>query len=154
MFKVAKQNLYSQNILFVTRKKFKTRSGDTVRLVDLLDEGCKRSEEKLKEKGRDKVSMLLCCHHLLSAVITCHQLSSLAIICHHLPSVVITCHQLSSLAISCHHLPLVVITCHQLSSLAISCHHLPSAVITCHLLSLSAIICCRLLSPSAVIAFH
>lgn len=38
------------------RKKFKTRSGDTVRLVDLLDEGVRRAEAKLKEKERDKVS--------------------------------------------------------------------------------------------------
>ena len=38
------------------RKKFKTRSGETVRLVDLLDEGVKRAEAKLKEKERDKVS--------------------------------------------------------------------------------------------------
>lgn len=37
------------------RKKFKTRSGDTVRLMDLLDEGLKRSMDKLKEKDRDKV---------------------------------------------------------------------------------------------------
>ena len=29
-------------------------SGDTVRLVDLLNEGLQRSEEKLKEKERDK----------------------------------------------------------------------------------------------------
>ena len=36
------------------RKKFKTRSGETVRLVDLLDEGLKRSKEKLIEKERDK----------------------------------------------------------------------------------------------------
>ena len=36
------------------RKKFKTRSGDTVRLSDLLDEGLKRSKDKLLEKGRDK----------------------------------------------------------------------------------------------------
>ena len=36
-------------------KKFKTRSGDTVRLVELLDEGLRRSLEKLIEKGRDKV---------------------------------------------------------------------------------------------------
>lgn len=41
------------------RKKFKTRSGDTVRLVDLLDEGLKRSMDKLKEKERDKVR---CCY--------------------------------------------------------------------------------------------
>jgi len=39
------------------RKKFKTRSGETVRLVDLLDEGIRRSEQKLIEKGRDKVGM-------------------------------------------------------------------------------------------------
>ena len=37
------------------RKKFKTRSGETVRLNDLLSEGVKRSEEKLKEKNRDSV---------------------------------------------------------------------------------------------------
>ncbi|WAQ99944.1 SYRC-like protein, partial [Mya arenaria] len=35
-------------------KKFKTRSGDTVRLVDLLDEGIARTQQKLIEKGRDK----------------------------------------------------------------------------------------------------
>ncbi|KAK2165208.1 hypothetical protein LSH36_53g02028 [Paralvinella palmiformis] len=40
------------------RKKFKTRSGDTVRLVDLLDEGLKRAEAKLREKERDKVLTL------------------------------------------------------------------------------------------------
>ena len=38
------------------RKKFKTRSGETVRLVDLLDEGVQRAEARLKEKERDKVS--------------------------------------------------------------------------------------------------
>jgi len=37
------------------KKKFKTRSGDTVRLSELLDEGLKRSLKKLEEKGRDKV---------------------------------------------------------------------------------------------------
>ena len=42
------------------RKKFKTRSGETVRLVDLLDEGVKRAEAKLKEKERDKVSDEFC----------------------------------------------------------------------------------------------
>ena len=42
--------------LAVCRKKFKTRTGDTVRLIDLLDEGLSRALEKLKEKGRDKVS--------------------------------------------------------------------------------------------------
>lgn len=36
-------------------KKFKTRSGDTVKLNDLLDEGLTRSMDKLKEKERDKV---------------------------------------------------------------------------------------------------
>ncbi|KAA3673169.1 arginyl-tRNA synthetase, partial [Paragonimus westermani] len=34
--------------------KFKTRSGDTIRLVDLLDEGLERSKTRLIEKGRDK----------------------------------------------------------------------------------------------------
>ncbi|KAM9728222.1 LOW QUALITY PROTEIN: arginine--tRNA ligase, cytoplasmic [Menidia menidia] len=37
------------------KKKFKTRSGDTVRLMDLLEEGLRRSMDKLKEKERDKV---------------------------------------------------------------------------------------------------
>lgn len=41
-------------VLGEDKKKFKTRSGDTVRLVDLLNEGLQRSEEKLKEKDRDK----------------------------------------------------------------------------------------------------
>uniref|UniRef100_A0A1A9WAR9 Probable arginine--tRNA ligase, cytoplasmic n=1 Tax=Glossina brevipalpis TaxID=37001 RepID=A0A1A9WAR9_9MUSC len=36
-------------------KKFKTRSGDTVKLTDLLDEGLKRSLDKLIEKERDKI---------------------------------------------------------------------------------------------------
>lgn len=36
-------------------KKFKTRSGDTVKLTELLDEGLKRSLDKLLEKERDKV---------------------------------------------------------------------------------------------------
>lgn len=36
-------------------KKFKTRSGETVKLLDLLDEGLSRSKQKLIEKGRDKV---------------------------------------------------------------------------------------------------
>lgn len=35
-------------------KKFKTRSGETVKLSELLDEGLKRSLDKLKEKERDK----------------------------------------------------------------------------------------------------
>ncbi|CAN9501036.1 unnamed protein product [Ophioblennius macclurei] len=42
-------------VLGEDKKKFKTRSGDTVRLQDLLDEGLKRSMDKLKEKERDKV---------------------------------------------------------------------------------------------------
>lgn len=42
-------------VLGEDKKKFKTRSGDTVKLVDLLDEGLKRSIEKLKEKKRDEV---------------------------------------------------------------------------------------------------
>jgi arginyl-tRNA synthetase len=33
------------------KKKFKTRSGDTVRLRDLLSEGLTRALTKLKEKG-------------------------------------------------------------------------------------------------------
>ncbi|XP_032632576.1 arginine--tRNA ligase, cytoplasmic [Chelonoidis abingdonii] len=37
------------------RKKFKTRSGETVRLIELLEEGLKRSMDKLKDKERDKV---------------------------------------------------------------------------------------------------
>jgi len=41
-------------VLGEDKKKFKTRSGDTVRLSDLLDEGVKRSMDKLIEKGRDK----------------------------------------------------------------------------------------------------
>lgn len=43
------------------RKKFKTRSGETVRLIDLLEEGLKRSMDKLKEKERDKVIQDLIC---------------------------------------------------------------------------------------------
>uniref|UniRef100_A0A2I3H0Z6 Arginine--tRNA ligase, cytoplasmic n=1 Tax=Nomascus leucogenys TaxID=61853 RepID=A0A2I3H0Z6_NOMLE len=42
-------------VLGEDKKKFKTRSGETVRLVDLLGEGLKRSMDKLKEKERDKV---------------------------------------------------------------------------------------------------
>jgi len=41
-------------VLGEDKKKFKTRSGDTIRLLDLLDEGVHRAEVKLKEKGRDK----------------------------------------------------------------------------------------------------
>ncbi|VDK80034.1 unnamed protein product [Onchocerca ochengi] len=42
-------------VLGEDKKKFKTRSGDTVRLTDLLDEGMKRAETKLLEKERDKM---------------------------------------------------------------------------------------------------
>lgn len=42
-------------VLGEDKKKFKTRSGDTVRLIDLMDEGLKRSLDKLMENGRDKV---------------------------------------------------------------------------------------------------
>ncbi|KAM5299773.1 arginine--tRNA ligase, cytoplasmic [Ctenodactylus gundi] len=42
-------------VLGEDKKKFKTRSGETVRLIDLLGEGLKRSMDKLKEKERDKV---------------------------------------------------------------------------------------------------
>ena len=42
-------------VLGEDRKKFKTRSGDTVRLVDLLDEGLKRAHDKLIEKERNLV---------------------------------------------------------------------------------------------------
>lgn len=41
-------------VLGEDKKKFKTRSGTTVRLKDLLEEGLERSLIKLKEKGRDK----------------------------------------------------------------------------------------------------
>ncbi|CAD6187837.1 unnamed protein product [Caenorhabditis auriculariae] len=42
-------------VLGEDRKKFKTRSGETVRLLDLLDEGVKRAEKSLQEKGRHEV---------------------------------------------------------------------------------------------------
>ncbi|MBN3290579.1 SYRC protein, partial [Polypterus senegalus] len=42
-------------VLGEDKKKFKTRSGDTVRLMDLLEEGLKRCMDKLKDKERDKV---------------------------------------------------------------------------------------------------
>ena len=41
-------------VLGEDKKKFKTRSGDTVRLVELLDEGISRSRQKLVDKERDK----------------------------------------------------------------------------------------------------
>uniref|UniRef100_A0AC35GPS9 Arginine--tRNA ligase n=1 Tax=Panagrolaimus sp. PS1159 TaxID=55785 RepID=A0AC35GPS9_9BILA len=42
-------------VLGEDKKKFKTRSGDTVRLNDLLNQGLKQSEEKLREKNRQDV---------------------------------------------------------------------------------------------------
>lgn len=45
-------------VLGEDKKKFKTRSGDTIRLLDLLEEGLKRSLDKLKEKERDKVNFV------------------------------------------------------------------------------------------------
>ena len=59
---------------------FQTRSGDTVRLSELLDEGIKRSEAKLLDKGRDKVPAvqlyaILDKNHLLFVIfIKIHQL--------------------------------------------------------------------------------
>jgi len=41
-------------VLGEDKKKFKTRSGETVRLVDLLDEGLSRSKDKLMKNERDK----------------------------------------------------------------------------------------------------
>lgn len=41
-------------VLGEDKKKFKTRSGDTVRLVDLLDEGVKRARQKLEEKAKER----------------------------------------------------------------------------------------------------
>ncbi|GCB60824.1 hypothetical protein scyTo_0006943 [Scyliorhinus torazame] len=42
-------------VLGEDKKKFKTRSGETVRLADLLEEGLKRSMDKLLVKEREKV---------------------------------------------------------------------------------------------------
>uniref|UniRef100_A0A0K0EAP7 Probable arginine--tRNA ligase, cytoplasmic n=1 Tax=Strongyloides stercoralis TaxID=6248 RepID=A0A0K0EAP7_STRER len=42
-------------VLGEDKKKFKTRSGETVKLSDLIDEGLKRAGDKLVEKERDKV---------------------------------------------------------------------------------------------------
>ncbi|XP_075980334.1 arginine--tRNA ligase, cytoplasmic-like [Anticarsia gemmatalis] len=42
-------------VLGEDKKKFKTRSGDTIKLSELLDEGLNRSLSKLIEKGRDKI---------------------------------------------------------------------------------------------------
>lgn len=41
-------------VLGEDKKKFKTRSGDTVKLADLLDEGLQRSRAKLIEKNRQE----------------------------------------------------------------------------------------------------
>lgn len=41
-------------VLGEDRKKFKTRSGDTVKLKDLLDEGLERAEKKIRAKEDDK----------------------------------------------------------------------------------------------------
>ena len=41
-------------VLGEDKKKFKTRSGDTVKLVDLLDEGVKRAQKKLEEKAKER----------------------------------------------------------------------------------------------------
>ena len=54
MLQVRVQHVGFGVVLGEDKKKFKTRSGDTVRLVDLLDEGLKRSWDKLMEKERDK----------------------------------------------------------------------------------------------------
>ena len=45
-------------VLGEDKKKFKTRSGATVRLIDLLDEGLERALARLREKERDKVNNL------------------------------------------------------------------------------------------------
>lgn len=44
-------------VLGEDKKKFKSRSGDTVRLVDLLDEGLEKARNKLTEKDRVVVSI-------------------------------------------------------------------------------------------------
>jgi len=41
-------------VLGEDKKKFKTRSGDTVKLKDLLDEGCSRAEAKIRQKEEEK----------------------------------------------------------------------------------------------------
>ena len=45
-------------VLGEDKKKFKTRSGATVRLIDLINEGMERALRRLKEKGRDMVSSI------------------------------------------------------------------------------------------------
>ncbi|XP_073979535.1 arginine--tRNA ligase-like protein isoform X1 [Rhodnius prolixus] len=42
-------------VLGSDKKKFKTRSGETIKLSELLEEGLNRAEQKLKEKERDSV---------------------------------------------------------------------------------------------------
>lgn len=42
-------------VLGEDKKKFKTRSGETVRLSDLLEEGVQRAEAALKERNRDTI---------------------------------------------------------------------------------------------------
>lgn len=51
-------------VLGEDKKKFRSRSGDTVRLVDLLDEGQQRARNKLAEKNRLTVRELTI--HLIS----------------------------------------------------------------------------------------
>ena len=68
VFKVARQAGYcSPNtrvdhvgfgvVLGEDKKKFKSRDGNTVRLVDLLDEGIERARQRLLEGNRMKVCM-------------------------------------------------------------------------------------------------
>jgi arginyl-tRNA synthetase len=45
----------SLGFFFLFSKKLKSRSGETIRLRDLLDEGLERSMAKLKEKDRHNV---------------------------------------------------------------------------------------------------
>ncbi|XP_053208782.1 arginine--tRNA ligase, cytoplasmic-like [Panonychus citri] len=53
--KVLVQHVVFGLVLGEKGTKFKTRSGDSVRLKELLDEGIVRAEQKLKEKERDKI---------------------------------------------------------------------------------------------------
>ena len=46
-------------VLGEDKKKFKTRSGDTVRLRDLLNEGLTRALAKLKEKGTNTLCLII-----------------------------------------------------------------------------------------------
>lgn len=46
-------------VLGENKKKFRTREGDTVRLVDLLDEGLQRAHDRLREKERHKVRIVV-----------------------------------------------------------------------------------------------